>query len=140
MLAARQGAADGVRALAEAGADLNAVDPDGTTALNIAMINAHYDVAALLIEKGAGLEIGDSAGMTPLYAVVDMKHQEPMVNRPLPKPSGRLVPLDVVKILLDRGANPNADVQDAAADAPAQWRRSVTRRGCDAVDACVEGQ
>ena len=68
------------------------------------MINAHYDVAALLIEKGAGLEIGDSAGMTPLYAVVDMQHQEPMVNRPLPKPSGRLVPLDVVKILLDRGA------------------------------------
>ena len=41
MLAARQGAPDGVRALAEAGADLNAVDPDGTTALNIAIINAH---------------------------------------------------------------------------------------------------
>lgn len=111
MLAARQGAADGVRALAEAGADLNAVDPDGTTALNIAIINAHYDVAALLIEKGARLDVGDAAGMTPLYAVVDMQHQEPMVNRPLPKPSGRLVPLDVVKILLDRGANPNATLK-----------------------------
>ena len=108
MLAARQGAAEGVRALAEAGADLNAVDPDGTTALNVAIINAHYDVAALLVEKGAGLDIGDASGMTPLYAVVDMKHQEPMVNRPLPRPSGRLVPLDVVTILLDRGANPNA--------------------------------
>jgi uncharacterized protein len=108
MLAARQGAAEGVRALAEAGADLNAVDPDGTSALNIAIINAHYDVAALLVEKGAGLDIGDAAGMTPLYAVVDMKHQEPMVNRPLPKSSDRLVPLDVVTILLDRGANPNA--------------------------------
>jgi ankyrin repeat protein len=111
MLAARQGAAEGVRALAEAGADLNAVDPDGTTALNIAIINAHYDTAALLIEKGAGLDIGDAAGMTPLYAVVDMEHQEPMVNRPLPKPSGRLVPIDVVKILLDRGANPNATLK-----------------------------
>jgi ankyrin repeat protein len=111
MLAARQGAAEGVRALAEAGADLNAVDPDGTTALNIAIINAHYDTAALLIEKGAGLDIGDAAGMTPLYAVVDMEHQEPMVNRPLPKPSGRLVALDVVKILLDRGANPNATLK-----------------------------
>ena len=111
MLAARQGAAEGVRALAEAGADLNAADPDGTTALNIAIINAHYDTAALLIEKGAGLDIGDAAGMTPLYAVVDMEHQEPMVNRPLPKPSGRLVALDVVKILLDRGANPNATLK-----------------------------
>src|SRR5262245_26294507 len=30
LLAARQGAANGVRALAEAGADLNATDPDGT--------------------------------------------------------------------------------------------------------------
>ena len=56
MLAARQGARDGVRALAEAGADLDAADPDGTTALNIAIINAHYDVAALLVEKGASLE------------------------------------------------------------------------------------
>jgi ankyrin repeat protein len=108
MLAARQGASEGVRALADAGADLDAADPDGTTALNIAIINAHYDVAALLIEKGANLNAGDSAGMTPLYAAVDMQHQEPMVNRPLPRPSGRLLPLDVVKLLLDRGANPNA--------------------------------
>ena len=113
MLAARQGAADGIRALADAGADLNAVDPDGTTALNIAIINAHYDEAALLIEKGASLDIGDAAGMTPLYAAVDMQHQEPMVNRPLPKPSGRLVPLDVIKQLLDRGANPNAALKTA---------------------------
>jgi ankyrin repeat protein len=108
MLAAREGAEAGVRALADAGADLNAADPDGTTALNIAVINAHYDVAALLIEKGASLSLADAAGMTPLYAAVDMQHQEPMVNRPLPKPSGRLVPLDLVKMLLDRGANPNA--------------------------------
>jgi ankyrin repeat protein len=111
MLAARQGAAEGIRALAEAGADLNAIDPDGTTALNIAIINAHYDEAALLVEKGASLDIGDSAGMTPLYAAVDMQHQEPLVNRPLPKPSGRLVPLDLVKVLLDRGANPNATLK-----------------------------
>jgi ankyrin repeat protein len=111
MLAARQGADAGVRALADAGADLNAADPDGTTALNIAVINAHYDVAASLIEKGANLSLGDAAGMTPLYAAIDMQHQEPMVNRPLPKPSGRLVPLDIVRLLLDRGANPNATLK-----------------------------
>jgi len=111
MLAARQGALDGVRALIDAGADLNAVDPDGTTALNIAIINAHYDVAALLIEKGANLDIADAAGMTPLYAAVDMQHQEPMINRPLPKPSGQLVPLDIIKLLLERGANPNATLK-----------------------------
>jgi ankyrin repeat protein len=111
MLAARQGADAGVRALADAGADLNAADPDGTTALNIAVINAHYDVAASLIEKGANLSLVDAAGMTPLYAAIDMQHQEPMVNRPLPKPSGRLVALDIVQLLLDRGANPNATLK-----------------------------
>ena len=108
LLAARQGAGNGVRALAEAGADLNATDPDGTTALNMAIINAHYDVAALLIEKGANPNVGDMAGMTPLYAAIDMRHQEPLINRPLAKPSGSLLPLDVVKILLERGADPNA--------------------------------
>ena len=73
MFAAREGALDGARALAEAGADLNAADPDGTTALVIAIINAHYDVAALLIDKGANPNLGDTAGMAALYAAVDMR-------------------------------------------------------------------
>ncbi|HEY1302257.1 MAG TPA: ankyrin repeat domain-containing protein [Vicinamibacterales bacterium] len=107
MLAARQGAGNGIKALIEAGADLDAVDPDGTTALILAVINSHYDEAVMLIDGGAGLNIGDAAGMTPLYAAVDMQHQEPMVNRPLPKPSGLLLPLDVVKRLLEHGADPN---------------------------------
>ena len=98
-------------------------EPDGTTALNIAVINAHYDVAALLVEKAPNLNIGDAAGMTPLYAAIDMQHQEPMINRPLPKPSGQLLPIDVVKLLLERGADPNVRAQDTAADATAQRRR-----------------
>jgi ankyrin repeat protein len=140
MLAARQGAQGGVRALADAGADLNAVDADGTTALNIAVINAHYDVAALLIEKGADLNIGDAAGMTPLYAAIDMQHQEPMINRPLPRPSGKLLPADVVTLLLDRGAESQRQAQDAAAHASAQRWRPDARRGCHAADACGEGE
>jgi ankyrin repeat protein len=46
--------------------------------------------------------------MTPLYAAIDMRHQEPMINRPLPKPSGRLQPLDLIRHLLEKGADPNA--------------------------------
>ena len=52
--------------------------------------------------------VGDIASMTPLYAAIDMRHQEPLINRPLAKPSGRLLPLDVVKVLLEHGADPNA--------------------------------
>lgn len=107
MFAAREGALDAVRALTEAGAGLDAVDPDGTTALVLAIINAHYDVASLLIEKGANPNIGDTSGMAALYATVDMLHQEPMINRPLPKPSGQLRPMDVIQQLLAHGADPN---------------------------------
>ena len=67
MLAARQGAPNGIRALIETGADLNAVDPDGTTALVLAVINAHYEEAIILIEAGANLNLGDAAGMPRDY-------------------------------------------------------------------------
>ena len=107
MFAARQGASQGAKALIDARAPLNTTDPDGTTALNIAIINAHFDVAAVLVEGGADLNLADAAGMTPLYAAVDMKHQEPMINRPLQKATGRLSAQDVISLLLAKGANPN---------------------------------
>jgi ankyrin repeat protein len=105
---ARQGTVNGARALIEAGADPNVADPDGTTPLVLAIINAHYDVAALLIEKSADVNRADGVGMSPLYAVVDMAHQEPLVNRPLPVPTGIQRPPDIVRLLLEHGANPNA--------------------------------
>ena len=37
----------------------NLTDPDGTTALVVAIINAHYDLAAVLLEKGADPNVGD---------------------------------------------------------------------------------
>ena len=107
MYAARQGRLAAVTALAEAGADLNATDPEGSTAMVIATINAHYDVAARLAEKGGDPNIGDAAGMAALYAAVDMKHLGSFVNRPSPKQSGRLSALDLVTVLLKHGADPN---------------------------------
>ena len=59
------------RILAEAGADLNAADPDGITPAISAIINGHYDVAMLLVEKGADVNLADNTGRTPLYAAVD---------------------------------------------------------------------
>ncbi|HTR37068.1 MAG TPA: ankyrin repeat domain-containing protein [Bryobacteraceae bacterium] len=108
MYAARQGSLDAARALVEAGAKLNLTDPDGTTALEIAIINGHYDTAAMLTEKGADPNLADSAGMGALYATVDMNTLGEVYGRPERPPTDKLTALDLVKILLDHGANPNA--------------------------------
>jgi uncharacterized protein len=109
MYAARQGALDSTRALIAAGADMNQTDPDGATALVLAIINANYDVAAALIEKGADPNIGDKeARMAALYATVDMHRLAIGHGRPNPKAVGDLDAVDVIKLLLAHGADPNA--------------------------------
>jgi ankyrin repeat protein len=108
MYAARQNATHAVRALADLRADLNLRDPEGATALVIAIINAHFDVAAMLLEKGADPNIADETGMAALYAAVDMHTLGPMLSRPVPKLVDKLDAADLVKILLSHGANPNA--------------------------------
>jgi ankyrin repeat protein len=114
MYAARQNAIQAARALVDAGADVNASDPEGSTPLLIAILNAHYDTAAALLALGADPNQTDLTGTGPLYTAVDMRTMAPMVGRPSPKPSGRLEPLDVIKLLLDRGANPNAALKRPA--------------------------
>ena len=111
MYAAREGAPDAVRALADAGADLNATDPDGANALNLALINGHYDTAAALLEKGANPNVADSRGVTALYTAVDMHTLPWTLMRPSPKESDKLTSLDIVRMALDHGADPNARLQ-----------------------------
>lgn len=107
MYAARQNATAAVKALAESGANLNATDPDNMTALNVAIINAHYDAAALLLNLGADPNIGDVTGMTPLYAAVDLNTFADTPGRPTPKPTGSLDAVGIAKALLEHGANAN---------------------------------
>jgi ankyrin repeat protein len=108
MFAAREGAVSAARVLIDRGADLDLQDPDGTTALVLAIINAHYDVAALLLERGANPNIADTSGMAALYAAVDMSTLPFMHNRPPPKPTGSLDILALIGMLLDHKADPNA--------------------------------
>ena len=85
-MAAREGAVDAARALADAGANLNRADPEGTTALIIAIINGHYDAARVLVEKGANPNLADVKGMTPLYAAIDMHtHRRTRSAGPIPR-------------------------------------------------------
>ena len=109
MYAARENALAAAEALIAAGADLDQVDPDGATALVIAIINAHYELAELLLRAGADPNVVDhEAGMGPLYAAVDMHRLAVGHGRGNPVPVGLLDAVDVVRLLLEHGADPNA--------------------------------
>jgi uncharacterized protein len=111
LFAARQGCLDCAQLLAEKSAELNAADPTGITPMLMAIINGHYDVAGYLAEKGADPNLADETGRTPLYSAVDF-HTMPQDNRPAPAETGnRLTSFDLVKLLLDKGANVNAQLK-----------------------------
>jgi uncharacterized protein len=107
MYAARQNATDAAAMLADSKADLNAVDADGTTALELAVINLHYDLASMLLSKGANPNVADNTGMTALYAAVDMRAPANMMTRPDPKLRAEIDAAGMVKVLLSHGADPN---------------------------------
>ncbi len=108
MYAARQGAIDAVRALTEAGADLNVADPDGTPAITFAIINGHYDVAAFLADKGADVNQPDRTGATPLYSAVDMHTLQTSFGRPELTRAVFDGALGAAKMLIAHGADPNS--------------------------------
>jgi ankyrin repeat protein len=113
MYAARDGGVDAARALAKAGADVNATDPDGTTALIFAIMNAHYDTANAVLEAGADPNIVDKAGMAALYAAVDMSSLGEVYGMPPRKVNDTLKPTDLISRLIAKGAVVDARLTSA---------------------------
>ena len=79
----------------------------------LAIINGHYDTAALLAEKGADPNIADASGMAALYAAVDMNTLGEVYGHPARPTSSKVTALDLMKVLLEHGANPERAVEDA---------------------------
>ena len=73
LYAARNGCYPCVEDLIAAGADVNLPTPEGITPLMIALDNEHNDVAKLLMDKGANLNVWDWWGRTALWIAVDRK-------------------------------------------------------------------
>jgi ankyrin repeat protein len=108
LFAAQYGATAVARVLADAGADLNAADPDGITPMMMAIVNGHYDTAAELARKGANVNAVDRAGRSALFFATDMHTMEWLFSRPVAQPSGDMDSVAMVKFLLELGANVNA--------------------------------
>lgn len=106
LYAAREGCVECVKALAEGHADLNLSDPDRETPLNMALMNEHFDFAKAIVEAGADVDEWDIYGRSPLYNAVDLATL-PTGGRPDVPSQDKTPAIEVVKLLLEKGADPN---------------------------------
>jgi uncharacterized protein len=110
LYAVRQGYQESSNALLKAGADINQPSAgDGTTPLLMAVINGHFDLAKSLLEKGADAKTASTNGVTPLYGALNVEWA-PKALYPQPRAhmQQKTGYLELMKLLIDKGADPNA--------------------------------
>jgi ankyrin repeat protein len=113
LYAAREGCIECAKELVAGGADLDLPDPHRVTPLVMALLNLHFDLAAYLIEAGADVNKWDLYGRTPLYMAADTNTLPVQGNgNMVVLPSmDKHTALDIARMLLERGANPNAQLK-----------------------------
>jgi len=112
--AARQGHVEAARALLDGGAPIDQPGAgDATTPLLMAVINGQFDMAMFFLQRGANPNLAAAGnGVTPLWAAVNTQWQ-PRTRFPQPQEMElqKATYLDVMKALLDAGADPNGRVR-----------------------------
>ncbi|HVH29328.1 MAG TPA: ankyrin repeat domain-containing protein [Vicinamibacterales bacterium] len=109
LYAAREGCVECARHLIAAGADPDLEDPERITPLNMALFNLHFEFAAFMIKAGADVDKWDLFGRSPLYMAADVSTLPVKGNGAvavLPSEDS-VTALDVARLLLEAGANPN---------------------------------
>jgi ankyrin repeat protein len=113
LFATRQGYTDTVKALLDGGADVNQVSAgDKTSPLVMSIINGHFDLAMMLLERGANPNAPAFNGVTPLFAVLNIQWA-PKSLYPSPKAYQQQTTgyLELMQALIDKGADVNARLQ-----------------------------
>ncbi len=113
LYAAREGCVECARHLVAAGADPDLGDPERITPLNMALLNLHYEFAAFMINAGADVDKWDLFGRSPLYMAADTSTLPVKGNGAvavLPSEDS-VTALDVGRLLLQKGANPNLQLK-----------------------------
>jgi len=125
LFAVREGRSGAVRALLKAGADVNdtlqtQTRPEsarrvgyarrprgGASALALAVTNAHYELAAMLLDAGADPNAA-GPGLTALHVISGVRKPGVGDNDPAPEGSGSMTSMELVKKLVKHGADINA--------------------------------
>src|SRR5688572_18449275 len=128
LYASREGCVECVKAMVAGGVDLNMQDPQGVTALIMATQNLQFDTAAVLIKAGADVNRWDLWGRTPLYMTVDVNTLPHGGRADLPS-LDQNTGLDVIRMLLEAGANPNLQLKLFP-----PYRNQGNDRGLDGID------
>ena len=112
LFAVREGQTATVQALLKAGASVNETlqSPHrqaGTSAMNLAVANAHYELASLLLDAGADPNAA-AQGWTALHTITWIRQPGYASNDPAPTGSGNMSSLELARKLAAKGANLNA--------------------------------
>jgi len=107
--AVRQGYSAAALTLLEGGAGINQPTAgDQTTPLLLAAINGQFDIALLLLEKGADPKLASAAGTTPLFAVLESSWApRASYAHPIEHQQQNATHLQVLEALMRAGADPN---------------------------------
>jgi ankyrin repeat protein len=126
LYAARDGRLEPARLLVAAGADLELGDGNDIRPLLMASLNGQIAVARLLVERGANVNADDFWGRSPLWAAVEYRNLD-MNNNDQDSPTDNGVDrapfLDLLRLLIDKGANVNARTRELPP--PRRWLYSL---------------
>jgi ankyrin repeat protein len=109
LYAVRQGYVEIATALLDAGVPVNQrKGGDRASALLVATVNGQFDLASLLLDRGADPNLVAENGVGPLYAAINLTWA-PRAGYPQPRAHAdqKLSYLEYMKRLLEAGADPN---------------------------------